>query len=54
MVHAFADDIVLVDVIGHGIYIKLEIWKDVLQSKDFQLSWAKTKNMKFSNNRNKN
>ena len=54
MVHAFADDIVLVDVIGHGINIKLEIWRDVFESKDFQLSWElETKNMKFSNSRTK-
>ena len=41
MVHAFADDIVLVDVIGHGINIKLEIWKYTLESKRSRLNRAK-------------
>ena len=33
----FSDDIVLVDEIRSGVNAKLEIWRDTLESKGFQL-----------------
>ena len=38
-----------------GVNAKLEIWRDALESKGFQLSWIKTKYMecKLSKTRNK-
>ena len=32
-----ANDIVLVDEIRSGVYAKLEIWRDTIESKGFQL-----------------
>jgi hypothetical protein len=51
----FADDIVLVDETRHGVNVKLEIWRDALESKGFQLSRTKTEYMecKFSKSRNR-
>ena len=39
-----------------GVNAKLEIWRDALECKGFQLSWTKTKYMecKFSKYRNTN
>ena len=53
---SFIDDIVLVDGIRSGINAKLEIWQDVVESKNFQLSMTKIeyRECKFSKNRNKN
>jgi hypothetical protein len=41
----FVDDIVLVDETRGGVNIKLEIWRDALESNDFQLSWGKSESM---------
>ena len=53
---SFIDDIVLVDGIRSGINAKLEIWQDVVESKNFQLSMTKIeyRECKFSKSRNKN
>ena len=49
----FADDIVLVDETRTGINIKLELWRQTLESRGFRLSRAKTEYMecKFSKQR---
>ena len=51
----FADYIVLLDETRSGVSVKLEIWRDTLESKSFQLSRTKTeyKKCKFSKSRNK-
>lgn len=38
----FANDIALVDETRHGVSIKLEIWRDGLESTGFRLSRSKT------------
>ncbi|GMP32327.1 hypothetical protein CsSME_00006133 [Camellia sinensis var. sinensis] len=50
----FADDIVLMDETREVVNIKLEIWREALESKGFRISRIKTKYMecKFSNNNN--
>ena len=51
----FVEDIVLVNETRHGVNAKLEIWRDALESKGFQLSRTKTKyeECKFSKSRNR-
>ena len=44
----FAYDIVLVDETRAEVSSKLEIWREVLTSKGFRLSWLKTKYLEFS------
>jgi len=46
----FADDIVLVDETRAGVNVKLELWRQTLESRDFRLSRTKTEYMecKFS------
>ena len=39
----FADDVVLVEESRAGVIRKLELWKDMLESKSFGLSRTKTK-----------
>ena len=30
------------------VNVKLEVWRDTLESKDFRLSWTKTEYMKYN------
>ena len=30
------------------VNVKLEVWRDALESKDFRLSWTKTEYMKYN------
>nr|XP_009622333.1 uncharacterized protein LOC104113756 [Nicotiana tomentosiformis] len=39
----FADDIVLIDETRDGVNVKLEVWRETLESKGFKLSRSKTK-----------
>lgn len=41
----FANDIALVDETRHGVIIKLEIWRDGLESIGFRLSRSKIEYM---------
>ena len=41
----FADDIALVDKTRTEVNVKLELWRQTLESRDFRLSKAKTKYM---------
>ncbi|XP_028118391.1 uncharacterized protein LOC114315957 [Camellia sinensis] len=52
----FADDTVLMDKTREGVNIKLETWREALESKGFRISRIKTEYMKynFSNNNNGN
>ncbi|XP_047267018.1 uncharacterized protein LOC107853402 [Capsicum annuum] len=43
----FADDIVLIDESRQGINDKLEVWKQILESKGFKLSRTKTEYLEF-------
>ena len=47
----FADDIVLIDESREGVNLKLELWRQTLESKGFKLSRTKTEYMhcRFSN-----
>ena len=38
----FTDDIVLVDETRAGVYVKLKLWRQTLESRGFRLSRAKT------------
>jgi hypothetical protein len=51
----FADDIVSINKTRRAVNVKLEIWRDNLDSKGFRLSSTKTTYMqcKFSKRRNK-
>ena len=49
----FVDDIVFVDETRHGVYSKLEIWRDASKSKGFRLSRSKTDCMKCKQRINK-
>ena len=42
----FADDVVLVDESRIGVNQKLELWREILESKGFRLSRTKTKYMR--------
>ena len=42
----FADDVVLVDESVSGVTQKLELWRQILESKGFKLSRSKTEYMK--------
>ena len=42
----FADDVVLVDESRTGVNQKLELWREILESKDFRLSRTKIEYMK--------
>jgi len=42
----FADDIDLVDETRAGVNVKLERWRQTLESRDFKLSRGKTEYMK--------
>ena len=46
----FADYIVLVDEMRAGVNVKLELWRQILESRGFRLSRVKTEYMecKFS------
>ena len=48
MVHAFANDIVLGYESRAGLAIKLDVWRGVLELKDFHLSRSKTEYMQFN------
>ena len=52
----FADDIVLIDETKSGVNAKLDVWREVLESKGFKISRTKTEYIKcnFSENRNTN
>ena len=52
----FADDIVLIDETKSGINARLDIWREILESKGFKNSRTKTEYIKynFSENRNTN
>ncbi|KAM2797605.1 hypothetical protein COP1_002656 [Malus domestica] len=52
----FADDIVLIDETQEGVNAKLNLWRDVLESKGLRLSRSKTEYMecKFSANGGQN
>ena len=43
----FADDIVLVDETRVGVNVKLELWRQTLESRGFRLSRAKTEYMEY-------
>jgi hypothetical protein len=51
----FADDIILMDETRYGVNVKLEVYKNTLESKGFRLNKTKTEYLecKFSNNINK-
>ena len=38
----FADDIVLIDETKFGVNAKLDVWREVLESKGFKISKTKT------------
>jgi hypothetical protein len=42
----FADDVVLMDESRTGVDQKLELWRQILEARDFRLSLSKTKYMK--------
>jgi hypothetical protein len=42
----FADDVVLIDDSRIGVNQKLELWRQILESKDFKLSRTKTEYMR--------
>uniref|UniRef100_K3Y0J0 Reverse transcriptase domain-containing protein n=1 Tax=Setaria italica TaxID=4555 RepID=K3Y0J0_SETIT len=42
----FADDVVLVDESRAGVNRKLELWREILESKGFRLSRTKTEYMR--------
>ena len=46
----FVDDLVLVDETRDGVNVKLELWRQTLESRGFRLNRAKTEYMecKFS------
>ena len=50
----FADDIVLIDETKSGVNAKLDVWREVLESKGFKISRTKTEYIKcnFSESRN--
>ena len=50
----FADDIVLLDETRSEVNVKLEIWRNALESKGFLLSRTKTKYMECSESQNIN
>ncbi|TQD83397.1 hypothetical protein C1H46_031042 [Malus baccata] len=52
----FADDIVLIDETQEGVNAKLNLWREVLESKGLRLSRSKTEYMecKFSANEGQN
>ena len=52
----FSDDVVLIDETREGVNAKLELWRGVLESNGFRISWTKTEYMecKFSQNRSRN
>ena len=52
----FADDIVLIDETKYGVNAKLDVWREVLESKGFKISRTKIEYIKynFSENRNTN
>ena len=52
----FADDIVLIDETKSGVNAKLDVWREVLESKGFKISRTKTEYIKcnFSGSRNTN
>jgi Reverse transcriptase (RNA-dependent DNA polymerase) len=43
----FADDVVLIDEMIIGVDQKLELWRQILESKGFRLSMIKTEYMRF-------
>ena len=50
----FVDDIVLVDETRYRVNVKLEIWRDALESKGFRLSRTKKEYVEYmSKSRNK-
>jgi hypothetical protein len=50
----FVDDIVLVDETRYRVNVKLEIWRDALESKGLQLSRTKKEYVEYmSKSRNK-
>ena len=42
----FADDIVLIDETKSGVNVKLDVWREVLESKGFKISRTKTEYIK--------
>ena len=52
----FTDDIVLIDETQEGVNVKLNLWREMLESKGLRLSRSKTESMKckFSANRGTN
>ena len=50
----FADDIVLIDETKSGVNAKLEVWREALESKGFQISRTKTEYIKCNFSRSKN
>ena len=39
----FGDDVVLIDETRRGVNVKLEVWRQTLESKGFRLSRSKTR-----------
>ena len=50
----FADDIVLIDETKSGVNAKLDVWREVLESKGFKISRTKTEYIKYNFSRNRN
>ena len=52
----FVDDIVLIDETKSGVNAKLDVWREVLESKGFKISRTKTEYIKcnFSGSKNTN
>ena len=50
----FADDIVLIDETKSGVNAKLDVWREVLESKGFKISRTKTEYIKCNFSRSKN
>ena len=44
----FADDIVLIDETKSGVNAKLDVWREVQESKGFKISRTKTEYMKYN------
>lgn len=52
----FADDVALINETRDGVNVKLELWRDVIESNGFKISQTRTKYVeyKFSKTRSRN
>ena len=44
----FANDIVLIDETKYGVNVKLEVWKEALESKSFKINRIKIEYIKYN------